>query len=73
MHWTSNQVFTSILIIYGITILDIQIAIENGHRNSGVFPLSIVIFHSYVGLPKCVYIYIMYRPGNVDTYTYTNH
>jgi hypothetical protein len=27
-------------------------AIENDHRNSGFFPLKMVIFHSYVSLPE---------------------
>ena len=29
-----------------------NIAIDIGHRNSAVFPLTLVIFHSYVSLPK---------------------
>ena len=38
--------------IHGIyPLVNIQKAIENGHRNSGftmIYPLKIVIFHSYV-------------------------
>ena len=28
----------------------VKIAIENDHRNSGIFPLKMVIFHSYVNV-----------------------
>ena len=43
-----------------------NIAIENGHRNSGFFPLKMVIFHSYVTLPEgilcvdmfCLFFYV---------------
>ena len=32
-------------------LVNIQKAIENGHRNSGIFPMKIiVIFHSYVNV-----------------------
>ena len=30
----------------------VKIAIDNGHRHSGFYPLNMVIFHSYVGLPE---------------------
>ena len=33
-------------------LVNIQKAIENGHRNSEFSPLKIVIFHSYVKLPE---------------------
>ena len=33
----------------------VEIAIENGHRNSGVFPLKMVIFHSYLSHSQRVY------------------
>ena len=33
-------------------MVNIQKAIENGHRNSEFFPWQIVIFHSYVSLPE---------------------
>ena len=35
------------------------IAIENDHRNSGFFPLKMVIFYSYVSLPEGI-IYATY-------------
>ena len=34
-------------------LVNIQKAIEHGHRNSGfIYPLKVVIFHSYVSLPE---------------------
>ena len=33
-------------------LVNIQKAIENGHRNSGFYPWKMVIFHSYVKLPE---------------------
>ena len=39
--------------MYPLVMADI--AIEDGHRNSGcswIFPLNMVMFHSYVSLPE---------------------
>ena len=39
----------------GYPLVNIQKAIENGHRNSGftmIYPSKMVIFHSYVKLPE---------------------
>ena len=33
----------------------VKMAIENGHRNSGFFPLKMLIFHSYVSLPEGIH------------------
>ena len=42
--------------IYPLVIT--HIAIENDHRNYLIFPLNMVIFHSYVKLPEDIYTYI---------------
>jgi hypothetical protein len=33
----------------------VKITMENNHRNSGFFPLKIVIFNSYGKLPEGIY------------------
>ena len=51
--WTtskSSMILALEMFIY--PLVNIQKAIENGHRNSGFFPLKIVIFHCYVSSPE---------------------
>ena len=39
-------------------LVNVYIAIENGHRNSEFPPLNMVIFHSYVAVYQAGYINI---------------
>ena len=44
----------SAMVIKWYPLVNIQKAIEHGHRNSGFSLLKMVIFHSYVSLPEGV-------------------
>ena len=47
--------------IYTHPLVNIQKAIEHGNL-LWIYPLKMVIFHSYVSLPKGIYIYIIPWP-----------
>jgi hypothetical protein len=46
-------------LVFDVTLWKTNIAIENGHRNSGFYPVKMVIFHSF--------LYVYQRINNVQS------